>query len=216
MSEEKVIAEYSVDFKKTHSQTLLPMVAEIMKMTETSFDEIDVVAVAKGPGSFTGLRIGAATAKGLCITRNLPLIGIDTLSGLANNVISFEGIICPLMDARRNQVYTALYKNTGNGLECIMQPSAIDISEIIEKINGMKEKVIFLGDGVVPYKSRIEAETKVSYTILPNHLVRQRAASVGQLAVLEYLKGNKPSADTLELEYLRVSQAERETGIRYD
>lgn len=106
VEDDNLIAEYTVNYKKTHSQTLLPMLDEIVKMTELDLDTIDAVAVAAGPGSFTGLRIGSATAKGLGLALKKPLIGVPTLEGLAYNLYNTKGLICPLMDARRNQVYT--------------------------------------------------------------------------------------------------------------
>ena len=109
VEEEVTIAEYTVNYKKTHSQTLLPMIDEMVKMTETDLDTIDAIAVAGGPGSFTGLRIGSATAKGLGLALDKPLIHIPTVDGLAYNVYGCEDLICPIMDARRNQVYTGMY-----------------------------------------------------------------------------------------------------------
>ena len=110
VEEEQTIAEYTVNYKKTHSQTLLPMLDEIVKMTEMNLGEIDAIAVAGGPGSFTGLRIGSATAKGLGLALKKPLIHIPTVDGLAYNLYGNEGVICPIMDARRNQVYTGIYR----------------------------------------------------------------------------------------------------------
>lgn len=107
----KTIAEYTINYKKTHSQTLLPMLDEIVKMTDMNLDTIDAIAVAGGPGSFTGLRIGSATAKGLGLALKKPLIHIPTVDGLAYNLCYTDRIICPIMDARRNQVYTGIYQS---------------------------------------------------------------------------------------------------------
>ena len=108
--EEQLIAEYTVNYKKTHSQTLLPMLDEVAKMTELDMESIDAIAVAAGPGSFTGLRIGSATAKGLGLALNKPLIAVPTLEGLAYNLCGTEAVVCPIMDARRGQVYTVIYE----------------------------------------------------------------------------------------------------------
>ena len=104
------VAEYTVNFKKTHSQTLLPMIDQIAAMTELDMDSVDAIAVSGGPGSFTGLRIGSATAKGLGLALKKPLIHVPTLDAMAWNLYGASGLICPVMDARRNQVYTGLYR----------------------------------------------------------------------------------------------------------
>lgn len=106
---ETLVAEYTLNYKKTHSQTLLPMLDEIVKMTQTELSEMDAIAVAAGPGSFTGLRIGSATAKGLGLALNKPIISVPTLEGIACNFYGTDAIICPMMDARRQQVYTGIY-----------------------------------------------------------------------------------------------------------
>ena len=108
VEDDQTIAEYTVNYKKTHSQTLLPMLDEIVKMTEFDLKTVDAIAVAGGPGSFTGLRIGSATAKGLGLALNKPLIHVPTVDGMAYNLFGCTGLICPMMDARRNQVYTGI------------------------------------------------------------------------------------------------------------
>ena len=142
-------AEYTIDYKKTHSQTLLPMLEEIRKMTELDLESIDAIAVAAGPGSFTGLRIGAATAKGLGLALNKPLISIPTTEALAYNLYGHNGCICPIMDARRGQVYTGLYGFISAGEECdtcdskethyefvrIKETSAMSMEELCAIIN---------------------------------------------------------------------------------
>ena len=115
VEDDQLIAEYTVNYKKTHSQTLLPMLDEIVKMTELDLDTIDAIAVSGGPGSFTGLRIGSATAKGLGLALKKPLIHIPTLEGLAYNLCGSADIVCPIMDARRGQVYTGIYEFDENG-----------------------------------------------------------------------------------------------------
>ena len=105
-----LLAEYTTNYKKTHSQTLLPMLAELQKMIELDMESIDAIAIAAGPGSFTGLRIGAATAKGLGLALDKPLVEVPTLEGLAYNLCGTDKLVCPLMDARRNQVYTGVYE----------------------------------------------------------------------------------------------------------
>ena len=165
-SPDLVIAEYSVTYKKTHSQTLVPMLDEICRMAQLSPDEIEAIAVAGGPGSFTGLRIGSATAKGLALAWNKPILSVPTLEGLACRYIGTDRLVCPMMDARREQVYTGLYrfadKKPGyTGLQIIYEQDALPVEEILETINETGERVQFLGDGVKVYAETIQNMTKV-------------------------------------------------------
>ena len=158
VQDDVVIAEYTMNHKKTHSETLLPMIDEIMKTSESKMEDLDAIAIATGPGSFTGLRIGAATAKGLALAIDKPIVPVKTCEGLAFNMWGAEGLVCPIIDARRNQVYTGLYKVLGN-VEVIKDQEPMDIHELIEFINSYASNadeavdeaplsVTFLGDGV--------------------------------------------------------------------
>lgn len=209
LEDEQTIAEYTVNYKKTHSQTLLPMLDEIVKMTEFDLSTIDAIAVAGGPGSFTGLRIGSATAKGLGLALDKPLIHVPTVDGMAYNMFGNKGMICPMMDAKRNQVYTGLYRFE-NDFETIEEQMAIAVDELIEKLNCYGEKVTFLGDGVPVYKEQLAEKLRVEYCFAPAHLNRQRASSVGALAMKYYVAGRTETARDHQPDYLRVSQAERE------
>lgn len=204
------IAEYTVNYKKTHSQTLLPMLDEIKRMIELDLNSIDAIAVASGPGSFTGLRIGAATAKGLGLALDLPIIPVPTVDSLAYNLYGSEKIICPLMDARRNQVYTGLYTFEGGALVTIESQCVVDIAEIVGRINEIGKVVIFLGDGVSVYKEKLAELTKVRYDFAPSCCNRQRAACVAALGEKLYQSGILQTAAQHTPDYLRLSQAERE------
>ena len=131
VEDDVLIAEYTVNYKKTHSQTLLPMLDEIAKMTELDLNSIDAIAVAAGPGSFTGLRIGSATAKGLGLALKKPLIAIPTVEGLAYNLYDISGLICPIMDARRKQVYTGIYRFTDHQLKVVEDQMAVPMETVI-------------------------------------------------------------------------------------
>lgn len=203
-------AEYSVNYKKTHSQTLMPMIDEIVKMTEFELETIDAIAVAAGPGSFTGLRIGSATAKGLGLALNKPLVHIPTVDGLAYNLYGTQQFICPLMDARRNQVYTGIYTFENNEFKVIQQQKATAINDIIDHINSLEKNVIFLGDGVPVYKDFLVENVKVNFSFAPAHLSRQRAGAVGSLAAIYIKNGMTETAAQHIPDYLRLSQAERE------
>ena len=210
LEDDNLIAEYTVNYKKTHSQTLLPMLDEIVQMTDTDLSTIDAIAIAKGPGSFTGLRIGSATVKGLGLALDKPIVGIPTVEGLAMNLYDTDAVICPLMDARRNQVYTGIYKFQEGTLQVVRDQLPLGIEEIIEALNLLEQKVVFLGDGVPVYKDIIEQKMEVPYTFAPAHVNKQRAAAIGVRAFEYYKQGIYSSAADFEPDYLRLSQAERE------
>lgn len=204
------IAEYTVNYKKTHSQTLLPMLDEIKRMIELDLNSIDAIAVASGPGSFTGLRIGAATAKGLGLALDLPIIPVPTVDSLAYNLYGSEKMICPLMDARRNQVYTGLYTFEGGALVTIEPQCAVDIAEIAGRMNEIGKAVIFLGDGVSVYREKLAELLRIQYDFAPSCCNRQRAACVAALGEKLYQSGIVQTAAWYAPDYLRLSQAERE------
>ena len=210
LEDEQMIAEYTVNYKKTHSQTLLPMLDEIVKMTEFDLATVDAIAVAGGPGSFTGLRIGAATAKGLGLALGKPLIHIPTVDGMAYGLYGHSGLICPIMDARRSQVYTGLYRFIDDEFQVVEAQMAISVAELIQKINVYGEKVTFLGDGVPVYREQFKNGLTCEYAFAPAHLNRQRAGAVGALGMKYYQEGKIESARDHKPDYLRLSQAERE------
>lgn len=210
MEDDTMLAEFTMNYKKTHSQTLLPMLDEMAKMIELDLNTVDAIAVAGGPGSFTGLRIGSATAKGLGLALHKPLISIPTVDGLAYNLCGTEKIVCPLMDARRNQVYTGIYEFEGNILKVMEPQMAVDISVIAEKLNTLGREVIFLGDGYPVYEKKLEELMRIPYMAAPAHLSRQRAGALGTLALAYAKEGKLESAADHQPDYLRLSQAERE------
>ncbi|MCI8992097.1 MAG: tRNA (adenosine(37)-N6)-threonylcarbamoyltransferase complex dimerization subunit type 1 TsaB [Eubacterium sp.] len=208
--DDNLLAEYTVNYKKTHSQTLLPMLDTMAKMIELDLDTVDAIAVAGGPGSFTGLRIGSATAKGLGLALGKPLIHIPTLEGLAYNLAGCKSMVCPLMDARRNQVYTGLYEFENRTMHTVLPQCAADIGEIIEKINSLGRETVFLGDGVPVFTEYIENHIAVPYYFAPPNNNKQRAASVVSLAFCYAKEGRMQQAKDHKPDYLRLSQAERE------
>lgn len=214
VEDDVLLAEYTTNYKKTHSQTLLPMLEEIRGMIELDMADIDAIAIAAGPGSFTGLRIGAATAKGLGLALDKPLVEVPTLEGLAYNLCGCTQLVCPLMDARRNQVYTGIYEFVKEEQNYVLQvvegQCAVDIAEIINKLNALNREVVFLGDGVPVYKKVIEEQLTVPYSFAPANNNRQRAASVAALGAVYYAAGRTVTAAAHQPEYLRKSQAERE------
>lgn len=212
--EKNIIAEFTVNNKQTHSQTLLPMIEKVVDMSGIELEQIDAIAIAAGPGSFTGLRIGSATAKGIGLALKKPVVSVPTLEGLAYRVSVFDGIICPIMDARRNQVYTGIYKMDKGNLVCLSDQKAVDIHEIMEELEKYDEKVIFLGDGVEVQRETIEKEFKKEYCFAPIHLSKQSAAAVAVLGDIYFNQGKAEDAAEHKPIYLRKSQAEREREER--
>ncbi len=210
VEDDNLLGEYTINHKKTHSQTLLPMIDQVVRMLELDLHTINAIAVAAGPGSFTGLRIGSATAKGLGLALDKPLIHIPTVDGLAYNLAGSSAYVCPLMDARRSQVYTGLYRFQGYRMDAVIGQCAVGIDEIVAQINMHGQAVTFLGDGVRVSEPYISQHCKVPYTFAPAHLNKQRASAVAVLAMDDVRRGKIQTAAEHRPEYLRLSQAERE------
>ena len=214
LEDDRLLAEYTIDYKKTHSQTLLPMLNEVKRMIELDLTTIDVVAVAAGPGSFTGLRIGSATAKGIAEALDKPIAEIPTMDAMAYHLIGYEGIVCPIMDARRRQVYTGIYQFKDHQIQVVRDQAAKGIDELIEEVNALGESTVFLGDGVPVFRSQIEEKVTVPFSFAPVHLNKQKAGAVAALAAIYYKEGKIQTAAEHRPDYLRVSQAERERAER--
>lgn len=215
VQDDNLIAEYTTNYKKTHSQTLLPMLDEVVRMTETDKKSFDLLAVAAGPGSFTGLRIGSATVKGLALAWDIPVVAVPTLEALAYNAWGSKRIICPIMDARRRQVYTGLYRfDKDDKMEVLMDQVPMDIDELIEVLGDRGEEVLFVGDGIDVYADTIRQKMTVPFSFAPAHMNKQRAGSVAVAAKKRYEEGIYTSGDDFAPEYLRQSQAERERAER--
>ena len=210
VSDDNLIGEYTINYKKTHSQTLLPMLDEVAKMTELDLKTIDFIAVSAGPGSFTGLRIGSATAKGLGLALDKPLIHVPTVDALAYNLYGHGRLVCPLMDARRQQTYTGLYEFVDGAMHTIKSQCVVMIEEIVAKINAYGKKVVFLGDGVPVFKEYLEEHLTVPYAFAPAMNNKQRASSVAVLGGILCEQGKAEEAQNHKPDYLRLSQAERE------
>ena len=208
--DEKLLAEYTIDYKKTHSQTLLPMLEEICRMTECEMNSVDAVAVSAGPGSFTGLRIGAATAKGLGLALNIPLIAVPTLDAQAFGLFGVKDLICPIMDARRGQVYTGIYRFDEEDRLTVIKPScAADFEEIAEELKVLGGRVYFLGDGVPVFREKAVKLLGENARFVPAGQNRQRAALVASLGARMYAEGKTVSSGEFAPKYYRESQAER-------
>lgn len=207
---DKMVCEYSLNHKKTHSQKLMPLISELFAACEMDILDIDVIATSIGPGSFTGLRIGIATAKALAHALDKPLVGVSTLEAMAYNLPYCEHIITPIMDARRSQVYTAIYRWCDASPITLQPPQALAIEELYGILLKYQEKVVFIGDGVAVHKeylTNVFGKRALFATAACN---MQRAASVAVLGALKAQCGDTVSYTQLLPEYLRMSQAERE------
>lgn len=215
LTDDTLTGEYTVNFRKTHSQTLLPMLDALSEMVDLDLDSVDAIAVAGGPGSFTGLRIGSATAKGIGLTLDKPIISVPTVDALAYNLFGAEGVVCPMMDARRNQVYTGLYHFENDRMVTDLKQTPMAVDEIAGRINELGQGVTLLGDGVPVYLSQLKELLSVSWRIAPPHLSRQRAGAVAALGAIYFREGKVQTAMEHTPDYLRVSQAEREYAEKH-
>ncbi|MBR2293894.1 MAG: tRNA (adenosine(37)-N6)-threonylcarbamoyltransferase complex dimerization subunit type 1 TsaB [Clostridia bacterium] len=202
----KLLAEYTINNGNTHSETLLPMVESVLRLWGLKADDVDLFACSAGPGSFTGVRIGAATVKGLAFGRGRPCVGVSTLEAIAENLSLHRGLICPVMNARRQQVYCALFRSDGETLTRLLPDSALSIAELDELLAAYGEEVVFCGDG---YDVTLPALTKTRPFPTPERLRHQSAYSVAQVALRHYLAGDAVTDTALAVTYLRPSQAER-------
>lgn len=209
----KLLAESYQNTGLTHSQTLLLMAEQVLKNCNIAPEEVEAVAVAAGPGSFTGVRIGVAAAKGFAWAREIPCYGVSTLEAMVRQTGEQNGVVLPVMDARRSQVYTALFRMAGGKLTRMMDDSAISLEELKEKIKNFQEPIFLVGDGsILCYNTLNEA---VSTLVLPpEHRMHQRAAGVALAAEAKILAGEPGDANALQPNYLRLSQAERERLAR--
>jgi tRNA threonylcarbamoyladenosine biosynthesis protein TsaB len=211
MDDQKLIAEYTINTKKTHSQKLMIMIEEMFKLSDMKIDEIDLIGVCIGPGSFTGLRIGMSTAKAIAHVRNIPIVGVNSLESLAFNMSFSKYTICPIIDAQRNQVYTNSYTWENNKLTSKDDIKVVSIDELVENAKNGSDEVILLGEAVGLYKEKIENAKNIN--IAPNSNNISRASSLCQLAINKYNnKIDVHNCYTINPMYIRKSQAE----VQYD
>lgn len=212
----KILVELNLQYGKTHSEKIVPMIKTMLDMTGMDAADIDLYAASVGPGSFTGLRIGVVTVKGFAYAHKKPVCGIMTLDALAYSMPDFKGIISPMLDARNNQVFTALYRKENDRLEKILPETGIHIDEWADKLDSFNEDVLILGDAVSLHFGRLKSRLNEKVIRASNELSYTRAAAVALLAEKAYGNGQYESAFDLKPMYLRKSQAERmkELGSR--
>ena len=207
----RLIAETTVNTGNTHSQTLLPVIEQLLKITETSVGEIDCFACSTGPGSFTGVRIGVSTIKGMAYGKNKPCVSVSTLEALAYNLVGFDGIICPVMNARRNQVYNALFECKNGEIVRLCPDRALSIDELDEELAAKASPIYLVGDG---YDITARGFKKTSIAYVPERQRVQSAYSVARCAAKKISAGDTLTDAEIAPIYLRPSQAERERNER--
>ncbi len=206
--DEKLVASFTLNTGNTHSETLLPSVEAVLKLGDVTVDDVDLFAISKGPGSFTGVRIGAATVKGMAFGKDKPCIGVSTLEALAYNLRGFSGIACPVMNARRSQVYNALFRVENGKIERLCPDRAIALADLAEELAAYGDVPVYLsGDG---YEMTREALASCNLGSTPEELIYQSGYSVAMCARAAYEAGERTTDAELVPTYLRLPQAERE------
>ena len=210
MNDKEVLASFNEDTGLTHSCTLMPKIIEMLKKSGLELSDIDYFVCVNGPGSFTGLRIGGAAMKALCHAMDKKMVAVSSLDSLMHNIENFDGLICPMIDARRKEVYGALYENG----EKILEDCGIYLDELFEIIKKKNKNVIFLGDGAVNYKDYIKEKLSDISFFAPYDKNLSNAVSAGKAALLKIEEGKVLSYRDFELSYLKPSQPERQQNIR--
>ena len=207
INDNRVVAEYVLLRDETHSTRLVPAIQALLKETRLGLDEIDGMAVSLGPGSFTGLRVGLSAVKGLALAAKRPVVGVPTLDALASNLPFTPYVICPIVDARKGEVYTALYKDEEKGrVEQLTPYQVLSPLELLEEIPS--QEIIFLGDGVEVYGKLIEERLGAKALFAPPHLRFLRGSTVAEIGLQRFNRGEKDDISSLVPIYIRQSDAE--------
>ncbi len=217
LDEEKLIREEFINYKKTHSETLMPMINNLLRDCDKSIADLTALAVTIGPGSFTGLRIGLAAIKGLSLAASIPVVGLSTLDVLAHNIAFSDTLVCPLLNARRQEVYTAVYDNYDFYPQRLTDEVACSPQEFVVMVldkaeNKSKDKITLLGDGFFPYKDFFEESLGDRLRVAPSHLMLTRASALGSLAIKRVAHGDLDKMLTMRPRYIRLSEAESRLG----
>ena len=209
MDDEKLLGESMVNDNITHSQKLLPLISDTLSRCKIDVKEIDVFAIANGPGSFTGLRIGVSTINGLAQATQKPVIGVSSLEALAQNIITSEKLIVPLIDARRDRAFTAIY-SARNDFKTVLEPAIFEIVELLEILDEKHEDIIFIGEGTTAYKDMIVEKLGERAYFAPRNLNIAKASSAAEIAIKKAKDGQTKSYFDLTPDYFREPQAQRE------
>lgn len=209
LEDDRLVAQTVINSGKTHSQKMMPQIAEMFRQAEKEVKEVDCFAAAVGPGSFTGVRIGVATVKAMAQAVKKPCVAVSTLHGLANNVAVFDGVICPILDARREQVYNALFQG-GRALARLCEDRALGIEELLDELKEKDAPVLFCGDGVPVFRQRIAEVLEERAIFAPTMQNMNLGASVAEIGLAKAMAGETIPYGALVPQYVRLSQAERE------
>lgn len=209
VSDNKILGEMNFSNKKQHSILIMSMIDNLLKALNLSVDDLDGFVVSKGPGSFTGLRIGMATIKGLSLGVNKPYISVSSLDALAYNLYGCSGIICPIMDALRDNVYCSIYQYDNGELIKLMDYDRLSLDDLVNKLKEFNKPVHFIGDGTYKYKDFLQSAISPCY-FAPSHLNFTRSSSLGELGLKLLAQGQHDDINNSNPLYLRKSQAERE------
>lgn len=209
IEDDRLVAQTVVNSGKTHSQKMMPQIAEMFRQAERDVSEVDCFAAAVGPGSFTGVRIGVATVKAMAQAVKKPCVAVSTLHGLANNVAVFDGIICPILDARREQVYNALFRG-GRNPERLCEDRALAMDDLLAELQSQDAPVLFCGDGVPVFREKIAEVLGDRAIYAPVMQTMNLGASVAELGFAKAMAGETIPYGDLVPQYVRLSQAERE------
>lgn len=217
LNEEKLMSEYIVNNKKNHSEKMMVVLKKVLEDLGITANDLDVIAVAKGPGSFTGIRIGMACVQGIAHALNKPMVGINTLDGLAYNLMGSKDLICPVINAQRQELYTSLYCHKNGELERLWDYKLIKADELAQELLNLNRKVVVLGDGVPLLKKALVINHTSIENIVPAHPVfsMPRASSIAAVALREYGKGNSQDCFSIKPFYIRKSNAEEKWEERY-
>lgn len=209
VSNDQILGEMNFANKKQHSVLIMPMIDELLKSLDLTIDDIEGFVISKGPGSFTGLRIGMATIKGLSLGSSKPYVSISSLDSLAYNLYGANGIVCPIMDALRGNVYCGLYKFENGEMIKLMDYDRLSLDELVSKLKEFNEPVYFVGDGTKKYGELLKNSLENCF-FAPNNLNYTRASSLGELGIKLLSQGISDDINISNPLYLRKSQAERE------
>ncbi len=212
-NEEKIIGEFFINTSLTHSQTLMPMTEQLLKNTELTIDDVDAIAVNAGPGSFTGVRIGVAAAKGLAFPKNLPCVSVSTLESMAYNLLGTDCVVCAVMDARCSQVYNAMFRIKGETVERLTDDRALSLSDLLLNFKQTDERILIVGDGAEITYDFLKNEAS-NAVLAPKNRRTQTASSVALAAFQKLFEGKTQTAAELMPIYLRLPQAQRELNAR--
>ena len=210
VNDDIMVAQTVINQNKTHSQIMMPQIEQMFKAAEVNPKDVDAFAAAVGPGSFTGVRIGVASVKAMAQAANKPCVAVSTLEALAFSSKFFDGIVSPILDARRNQVYNALFQGGKDGLVRLCDDRALALDELLAQLKQMDKNVIFMGDGTLVFKEQIKAELGEKAFFAPKISNLNLAGAVAEIGFEKFQQGESVSYGKLVPSYIRLSQAERE------